>query len=458
MAIRFVLALLVLVGGAAHASSDPATVCCASRLRTTAARERQLLRCHAQAAVHGVAVDPACVAGEAAALARSFARTEAANACPGPGDETLVQADLERIAARIAGALRPVPTASGCAARKLKAAGRLAQLTLRAFSQHPPHPADQLGTLDQIILAFIDRMNATFLLLDTRPGCLTTGDAATVANLVTIGNDVQSSSPDGALLAARRLCPRCGDGVHGGAEECDGIDAASCGDGLCLPTCKCASCGDGVRNQPSEVCDGADDAACHGLCRSDCTCPPPICGNGVKEAGEQCDGTDLGTACASCQADCTCSPPVCGNGIVEAGEECDGGFCYLPNALGPAGCTASCHCCDGGYCPEAGCCDPTDHCLPNPGGVTGTCFQTQCRPDRPCPSGYTCAPSVSDPNLGYCLGDLGSLCAYTSQITVCVPPAVCPSTILGFCCLPPGSACGGNSDCCSRLCSGGTCS
>ncbi len=33
-------------------------------------------------------------------------------------------------------------------------------------------------------------------------------------------------------------------------------------------------CGDGLRNRGPEECDGADDAACAGACRADCTCPP----------------------------------------------------------------------------------------------------------------------------------------------------------------------------------------
>ncbi len=35
------------------------------------------------------------------------------------------------------------------------------------------------------------------------------------------------------------------------------------------------TCGDGSVNQPSEACDGADAAACPGLCLANCTCPGP---------------------------------------------------------------------------------------------------------------------------------------------------------------------------------------
>jgi hypothetical protein len=92
----------------------------------------------------------------------------------------------------------------------------------------------------------------------------------------------------------------CDDGVD---NNCDGqID-----EGCTTPPI----CGDNVVNQPSEQCDGTDDAACPGLCQVDCTCgtPPPVCGdNVVNQPGEECDGTD-DTACPGlCQVDCTCGP------------------------------------------------------------------------------------------------------------------------------------------------------
>ncbi len=44
-----------------------------------------------------------------------------------------------------------------------------------------------------------------------------------------------------------------------------------------------------------------------------CTTPPPVCGNGILEAGETCN---------SCPADAGSCAPVCGNGVLEAGETC----------------------------------------------------------------------------------------------------------------------------------------
>jgi hypothetical protein len=65
----------------------------------------------------------------------------------------------------------------------------------------------------------------------------------------------------------------CGDGqINDPSEACDGFDDAACR-GACLADCTCATCGDDIAEAPVETCDGTDDAACPGLCNPDCTCP-----------------------------------------------------------------------------------------------------------------------------------------------------------------------------------------
>jgi hypothetical protein len=68
-------------------------------------------------------------------------------------------------------------------------------------------------------------------------------------------------------------------------------------------------CGDNDVNAFGEECDGTDSAACgEAACQGDCTCPTPVCGNGLTEAGEECDGASDAGCILSCQLDCTCEP------------------------------------------------------------------------------------------------------------------------------------------------------
>ena len=455
MPIRLVIVSILLAATSVPAA-DPLTQCCAERLRVAGVRERQMLACHARATNGGANVDPACLADAAGDLARDIARIDARRGCPDAGDAASVQSDFDRVVGTIVAALRPATTASACAARKMKVAGRFATSLARAEAQFAPYPPDHLDELNPIANALGARVHTAFAALDARPDCLTTGDADDIIRLVTIGLASGPFPPDGLLLTAFRLCPRCGDSVRGGGEQCDDFDAFSC-NGPCNADCTCPSCGDGVKNQTSEVCDGADAAACEGLCLSDCTCPTPVCGNGVKEAGEECDGAALGACGSGCQPDCTCPPPVCGNGIVEEGEQCEGTSCSIDSVI--VGCSTTCQCCDGGVCGILGCCDPRDFCISGPSGY-GSCFPTSCSPTHPCPSGYTCTTSSSPPG-DYCFGQNGSVCYSPLPgggffATGCVPPGVCGGG--GRCCLPSGEGCSSGGSCCSGTCSGGMCS
>lgn len=165
----------------------------------------------------------------------------------------------------------------------------------------------------------------------------------------------------------------CGDGVIGGAEECDcaggactpaGLQDQACTDMpapsggnfsggalACDATCLidesgCWACGDGTINE-GEACDGAalNGATCSGLgfddgtvaCNTSCAvdtsgCVDWVCGNGSCEPNED--------SC-SCAGDCpddpnSCSPCQCGG---------DGGNCWCD-----AACVSLGDCCANGPC------------------------------------------------------------------------------------------------------------
>lgn len=106
----------------------------------------------------------------------------------------------------------------------------------------------------------------------------------------------------------------CIAGICRGQSRCD--DSNRCTDDFCEVrgagdvTCRhnengtCpAGCGDGQLG-PGEECDGADDAACPGACRFDCSCTPEECGTGLDEDGDgliDCADPDCPTQGCQCQ-------------------------------------------------------------------------------------------------------------------------------------------------------------
>jgi hypothetical protein len=95
-------------------------------------------------------------------------------------------------------------------------------------------------------------------------------------------------------------------------------------------------CGDGMR-YGAEECDGQDNAACPGRCRTDCTCAqlgPGVCGDGIVNTGETCDGTqrvDCSSYAPFCAApgtatECQC----CATGLCGGGAECCPGLTCMP--------------------------------------------------------------------------------------------------------------------------------
>jgi hypothetical protein len=223
-------------------------------------------------------------------------------------------------------------------------------------------------------------------------------------------NTVAGLPGPGALLQPTRIFrggASCGDGMVDAGEQCDG-QAGAC-PGSCLPSCQCPVCGDGYVNQPSEQCDGSDDAICPGQCGPSCTCGSQ-CGNNVVEFGEQCDGTATDGQCppSACQANCTCGP-FCGDNTVDPGEQCDGS---AGNGQCPASaCQGDCTC--GPFCGD-NTIDPGEQC---DGTTTGSCAGT-------CQSDCTCAPFC-----GNGVRETGELCDGSDA-------ALCPGECQADCTCP----------------------
>jgi hypothetical protein len=154
---------------------------------------------------------------------------------------------------------------------------------------------------------------------------------------------------------------------------------------------------------------------------------PPVCGNGALEDGEQCDGGADAACPGICQSDCTC-PPVCGNGVVEGSEQCDGSA-FVPGACGSdipgqAACLPNCACCalelcsatffDAPCCPGYGCpgrigpnsvsfcspvCTTVADCQAGQICAFGLCRTPQCSTDAECAPGF-CAGGICCLQIG----------------------------------------------------------
>ena len=160
-----------------------------------------------------------------------------------------------------------------------------------------------------------------------------------------------------------------------------------------------------------------------------------VCGDGaVNQPSEQCDGMDFGH-CLD-------------NGIPPFPFQCD-----PPTAPEPCTCCLTRQCVitaggsGGGCCGDSTCWDTT-----GVGSVRGgICAPPTCTQSSDCNyDGYDCVGGV-------CCGLPGTLCPPTG----CCPGtgSICKSfgSTNGICCLPSGSACTAGFQCCSDVCTGGTC-
>jgi hypothetical protein len=239
-------------------------------------------------------------------------------------------------------------------------------------------------------------------------------------------------SGDCTLDTSRCVAPVCGNGTIEGGESCDGADL-------------------GGESCQSQGFDGGV-LACAGDCTLDASaCTMVTCGNGVIEAGEVCDGASLGgqtcvlqgfggggvLACAAgCAAFDTSGcllPPICGNGVVDAGEVCDGAdlggeTCVTQGFFGGSlWCAAGCGAFDTGACIVAGgdCCAPHS----GPGCDDAACEAEICAFDPFC-----CATAWDD----LCAGAASSSPACVGAGGTCPPAAVCGDGLI-----EAGEACDG---------------
>jgi len=163
-----------------------------------------------------------------------------------------------------------VPGDALCKEKKAKAAGKKAADLMKAFGKNIKKP-DAVKLAESVSKAQ-SKFTKGFTKAEAKGECDTSGDAAAIEA------KVDAAVSDLVL----KLTNICGDNSRAGGEQCDGTDASEC-QGLCLPNC---------------------------------TCPEPICNNGVKELGEECDPAGSTVDCTTgeiCGGFCECVPDVACN-------------------------------------------------------------------------------------------------------------------------------------------------
>jgi cysteine-rich repeat protein len=215
-------------------------------------------------------------------------------------------------------------------------------------------------------------------------------------------DDGNTVNGDGCSATCQIEAPVCGNGIVQTGEECD--DGNTSNTDACVSGCKNARCGDGYVRTGVEQCDDGNTVNGDG-CSATCQTEPPVCGNGIVQAGEECDdgNTSNADACLNtcrnarcgdgylrggveqcddgntvsgdgCSATCQIETPACGNGVVQPGEECDDG-----NTSNTDACTNLCKTarCGDGYT-RAGVEECDDGNTSNTDACTSTCRNARC--------------------------------------------------------------------------------
>ena len=259
------------------------------------------------------------------------------------------------------------------------------------------------------------------------------GDGEVFAD-ATNGVTITQVSHD-ATAAQLAVSMSCGNGILDAGEQCDGpnLGGATCGGCAGTPTCTA-----GCRLDTSACANGVCDASetCAG-CPADCIATSAVCGNGLCEVGN-------GESCLTCPADCSGR---------QSGKT-SGRYCCGFSGQNPIGCDAArcgaCTtqpvnaCCGDGVCATS---ETTASCLRD----CPPC--TDADGDGVCASRGDCNdtnPSINPNAAELCTGGVDENC---NGLVDCNDPA-CATSPSCTTCLPTGTSCSQNGQCCSLSCGG----
>ena len=166
---------VVILFPAVKADALEGAICPSRKVAAAGKKAEGRLKCHDVAATRGIAVVPLCLAKTETRFTEKFSRADANPPCFVTGDAAAVEAVIDAFVDGLVTNLRPSPTASRCAGKKLKASGKKTRRLLICHQRAILRDTKvDPNCLTGESVKFDERVADAEELSD----CLTTGDAA----------------------------------------------------------------------------------------------------------------------------------------------------------------------------------------------------------------------------------------------------------------------------------------
>ena len=166
---------VVILFPAVEAAAVEGAICPSRKVAAAGKKAEGRLKCHYLAATRGIAVDPLCLAKTETKFTEKFSRADANPPCFATGDAAAIEAAVDAFVDGLVATLRPNPTASRCAGKKLKASGKK---TRRLLICHQRAILRDTKVDPNCLAGESVKFDERFADAEDQPDCLTTGDAA----------------------------------------------------------------------------------------------------------------------------------------------------------------------------------------------------------------------------------------------------------------------------------------
>lgn len=301
----FVLpALVACIGFGSRAEALPSVSvdkCLAMQLKAIAKGAAAELGCHAVAASHGVATDPACLAKAESKVGPALDKIEAKLTCFVEGTGATRTSDVATFATNTDTSVGHAPRK--CDATKTKLVGKYASALLGCHAK----AAAKGSTVDSACVAKAEsKLTSGIAKAETASDCSHTGQTAVLQNAAAAFAEAQTCTLD----PANPTCGSCGNGISDPTEACDASVSPAlwneCGPEFACVACNCA-CPTTMTFSPDAASpESAVDRGWIGFSHR-----APLVTTGDLTLQVSCTGTSR--PCG----DCSVSGPIAGSGQVD---------------------------------------------------------------------------------------------------------------------------------------------